>query len=364
MCAPKPPAAPVVPSVAEQTAGNIETARATSMINNPNMVNQYGKTTWTSGDTFDQTKYDKDTADWNTSVNDAKVANAEAEAYAAANQPRRRSGNKAQRFAKRFTSTLNPNSPNFAKPGTIFGRNNVAGKTSAGAAPDRKNYITKGRDTMTQTLSPEEQAIFAASQGNRLGVNKLAATGIERAKGIIGQEVDYSGAPAAPGSSDEVRNKVMDAMMSRSDAALGRANSQQDSDLIAAGIRPGTEAWDRVKGEQGRNRNDAFQQAELAGGNAAQQEFGMGTDARRNYISELLSKRSVPLNEITALMSGSQTSNPFAGGGSQGGAGVKPTDYFSGANMLNQYNQDIYNQGVGTRNSNVGAGAAIAAAYV
>jgi hypothetical protein len=315
-----------VPSIAEQTAGNIATAQAQATINNPNMVNQYGSTTYSPGeDVFDQAGYDTAMSDWNT-------------------------------VQAQFRSQI-AGMPEYV-------RNELQSQfnaQTAGRGPTKEKYTTLGRQTMTQTLSPEEQAIFSANQGNRLGLNNLARTGIDKAQGVIGQNLDFSGAPAAPGSSDEVRKKVMEAMMSRSDPALSRANQQQDADLIAAGIRPGTEAWDRVKGEQGRNRNDMLMQAEIAGGNAAQQEFGMGTDARKNYISELLAQRSVPLNEITALMSGSQVSNPFAGQGYQGGA-VKPTDYFSGANMLNQYNQDIYNQGVGSQNALIGAGATLGAA--
>jgi len=329
MCSPKPPGAPTPPSVADQTKGNIATATAQERLNNFDQINPYGSVKYTSGDTFDEKGY-----------------NSAVQGY-------------ESRRGRDWISTM-AGAGGESPPGVGEG---YWKERDIGAAPTRADYTILGRNTQTQSFSPEEQKIFNANQQNRLKLNETAGESLDKVRGILGTGIDYSGAPAAPDTqNDALRKKVMDAMLSRSDPALGRANSQQDADLIAAGIRPGTEAWDRVKGEQGRNRNDMLMQAELAGGNAAQQEFGMGTEARRNYISELLSKRSVPLNEITALMSGQQTQNPFANsGGGGGGTQVKGNDYFSGANMLNQYNQDIYNQQVGTNNSRLGAVAQLGA---
>lgn len=327
MCSPKPPA-PTPIDTGAQTRSNIQTATAQSQLDNPNIVNPYGSTRYSMGeDIIDNEGYQSALRDWENSQS----------------EPRTIIGH---------GQTGNP----IYSDDPIYGR-----PTTSTPRPSIANYTTAGRQTMTQEFSPEQQKIFEAEQANKLGLQGLSGQGIESMKGLIGTKVDLSGAPAAPQQNEALRKKVIDAMMSRTGGALTRASDQQDSDLIAAGIRPGTEAWDRVKGEQGRNRNDALMQAELAGQGAVESSFGMDDASRKNYIAELLTQRSVPLNEITALMSGSQVSNPFAGQGYRPGANISPVDMGANTNMLNQYNQNVYNQDMAQRNALIGAGAMVAA---
>lgn len=325
MCAPSPPA-PSMPDIEGQTASNIETAKATNLLNNPNVIGPTGSTTFTSGDTFDQAGYDAATDAWNQRNNQINV-------LAGSGLPM------APELAAQLRGQL-------------------------GSAPTKGKYTTLGRETMNQTLSPEEQAIYDQSSKNKLSLGQLAGQGAEAMKGLIGTQVDYSGAPAAPKDSEAIRKQVVDAMMSRNEPRLNQAAEQQDADLIAAGIRPGTEAWNRVKTEQGQTRNDALMQAQLAGGQESSRAYGMDEASRKNYIAELLSKRQVPLNEITALMSGSQVSNPFAGQGYQAGGAVQPTDINAGTNMLNQYNMNAYNQQIGQQNALIGGAATLGGAYI
>lgn len=386
MCSPSAPPAPQMPSPWEQSQANINTARATNVLNNPDVITPYGKTTFTTGDTVDQAGYDKALAEWE----------------AAQNQPR-------SSWIKNYQTKVKP---------TI------------------DQFTTLGRDTMTQTLSPEEQALYGKQMENKYGVSSVAQQGIDAASGIIGQNVDYSGAindpsvysPSAklnpsgrpesldpnslspmPQSGEATRQRVIDAMMSRSNTDIGQQSDQTNSDLIARGIRPGTEAYSREQDALNRRRNDARMQAEIAGGNAAAQQYGMDlstrqlgageqaqkfgqdlssgaqdfqqqlaatqqsqgeqqqqygqtTNLRRQQIAEMLAKRQIPLNEITALMSGSQTANPFAGQGFQAGATVAPTDLMAGPNMLNQYNMNAYNQSQAQRNALIGGAASLGGA--
>ena len=224
---PDAPPAPIPPDYAAQTASNIATAEATGRVSNPNLINQYGTTTFTEPTT----------------------------------------------------------------PG--------------------------GRATMRQTLSPEQQAIFDRQQGNQQTFGDIASEGLESMRGTIGQPFDLSGAPAMPGNAEQTRQKVIDAMMARSDPRLKQANEQEDSDLIAAGIRPGTEAWARAKTQQGQNRNDLLSQAETTAGDAAAQSFAMDSANRQNEIKNLLTQRQLPLNEINSFMSGTQQTKPFSAQGYQ-----------------------------------------------
>lgn len=252
---------------------------------------------------------------------------------------------KANKEAARLNATLN--NPNLI---------NQYGTTTYTTGAD-------GRDIQTQTLSPEQQALYESNLANQQATSRIAGQGLANMGGILGTQFDLSGAPTV-GSAEGTRQRVIDAMMSRTDKRLGQANEQQKSDLIAAGIRPGTEAYRRAMEEQGQNRNDAMMQAELAGGQEAERAFGMDTSNRKNYIAEQLTARQQPLNEINALNSGAQQANPFAGQGYQAGAQVQPDDYQGAYNMLNQYNQNVYNQKQGQRNALLGGAAQLGSAFL
>lgn len=201
----------------------------------------------------------------------------------------------------------------------------------------------EGRPTLTQTFSPEQQALYESSMQTKGLLGELGTQGAESLKGIIGNQLDLSGAPAAPGSAEQTRKSAYDAIMSRVNEDTTGQRDQRNSELIAAGIRPGTKAYDDAQNLISRQYNDARQQAMLASGQEAQRDFGMDTQRRKDAIAELLMGRQTPLNEINALMSGSQVSNPFAVPGAAQNANVAPAPLFGAAQAqygadMNQYN--------------------------
>lgn len=327
--------------------------------------------------------------------------------------------------------------------------------------PQGSRTVTWNGDdpTVTNTLSPAEQALYQQGVTNRTGLGSLAGQGIDSLRGTIGQAVDLSGMPAGgtafhntanlapaldrnslpgapqayqgasanlpgmPSPSEQLRQRVIDAQMLRSNSAIDKQQESTQSDLIARGLRPGTEAYKREMDAIGRQRNDAQAQAETnatgavsaafgqdlarrqqgytegitdanttfgqgmslrgqAAGEQAQtfgqsgqlaqeqaalqsQNFNQSNDQRRQAIAEMLTRRQVPLNEITALLSGSQTGGaPGAASGAPGFAGstMAPAPVFGAQNATNQYNTDLYNQQVGQRNATTGAAATIGAA--
>lgn len=218
---------------------------------------------------------------------------------------------------------------------------NVIGPTGTqtwteGATPD-------ARATLTQTLSPEQQALYNKQVQTKGLLGDVGIKGAESLGGIVGKQLDISGAPAAPGSAEATRQATIDAMMGRVNEDTNRNMEQKQSDLIAAGIRPGTKAYDDAMALIERGRTDARQQAIIAGGAEAQRDFGMDTDARRNAIAETLMQRQTPLNEINALMSGSQVSNPFATPGVQGNTNIAPPPIFGAAQAQGGYGQSQAN---------------------
>lgn len=165
--------------------------------------------------------------------------------------------------------------------------------------------------TLTQTFSPSQQALFDQSNATKLQLSQLSGQGATALQGVVGKGVDFSGAPAAPGDYSTLRNQTIDAMMARPKEDYARAVDQKQSDLIAAGIRPGSKAYDDQMQLLQRGLNDANTQAAVNSGVLTSQAYQMDADRRKQAITEHLAQRQIPLNEITALTSGSQVSNPF-----------------------------------------------------
>lgn len=290
MCAPSPPPAPDYLGAAQaQGAANVDAARTTSKLNNPNVISPYGTQSVSYG-SFDQPGYDQALQDYNF---------------------RLRRGDQGITAPTRDQFTTNTDTP-----------------------------------TITQTFSPEQQALYDQSNATKLQLSQLAGTGADALQGVVGTGVDFSGAPQTSDYNTTRRN-VIDAMMSRANEDYGKQTDQTNSDLVAAGIRPGTKAYaDRMQMIE-RSRNDARAQAEVAGGNAASQAYGMDSARRQQAITEYLAQRQTPLNEISALMSGSQVSNPFATPGYSASANVQPAPIFGATQAAGQYGTDVYNAQAG-----------------
>ena len=203
-------------------------------------------------------------------------------------------------------------------------------------APTGTQTVTWEGDTPTlkQELSPEQQGLYNQQVGNQQLLGGLGTQGINAAQGIIGAPVDYSGigTTADPNYA---------AMMNRVNEDYGRTTDQTNSDLVAAGMRPGSKGYDDRMAILARQKNDAMIQAQQ--------------QSRKDAISEYLSKRNQPLNEITALMSGSQVSNPFSMPGYAQNANVQAAPLFAATNAAGQYGTDVYNA-KSAANSNLQSG--------
>lgn len=199
------------------------------------------------------------------------------------------------------------------------------------------------RPTMVQEFSPEQQQLYEQSVQTKGLMGGLGIQGATALGDVIGRNLDLSSLPAAPGDAASTRDSVFNAMMSRVNEDIGRSIEQKNSDLIAAGIRPGTQAYDNAMAQIERGRTDARNQAILSSGTEAQRDYQMDADRRRSALSEMLAGRQTPLNEINALLSGSQVSNPFAVPNAAQNAQVAPAPHFAATQAQYQGDLNAYN---------------------
>jgi len=222
--------------------------------------------------------------------------------------------------------------------------------------------------TVTQTLTPQSQQVLNAQNATKLGLADLSQQGLTTAQNVMGTPFKFGG-PNVQTSLDTSGIAKMpvnagttgqEAIMSRLEPSLAKNRVSTETQLINQGLRPGTEAYDNAIKLLGQQENDARTQAALQGinldttanaqqYNQALQSGQFGNTAQQQALAQAISSRQMPLNEITALMSGSQIQNPQFG--AYQGANVQAAPIANATAQTGQYNQNIYNQQVGSANA-------------
>lgn len=294
MCAPAPPPAPDYNAAAKtQGSENRETALYNSKLNNPTIINPYGTQTVSYGG-FDQSGFDQAMADYTA-----------------------------------FRPTFDP----------ATGR-----QTNVSPLEPTRAQFTRGENdpTITQTLSPAQQTILDQQNQVKIGLGQLANTGVGSLGQVIGQNVDLSGISAVP-RSGEVNQRVIDAMLSRTQEDYGIKRDNANSQMIAAGLRPGSKGYDDAMHLLQRGENDARQQAVLAGYDQGGKTFGQDTQSRGMELADYYAQRQTPLNEIGALTGMGQVTNPFAMAGYNPSGTAQAAPLFGATQATGDWTTGLYN---------------------
>ena len=225
--------------------------------------------------------------------------------------------------------------------------------------------------TVTQTLSPQSQQVLNAQNATKLGLADLSQQGLTTAQNVMGTPFQFGG-PSVQTSLDTSGIAKMpviagttgqEEIMSRLEPSLAKNRVSTETQLINQGLRPGSEAYDNAIKLLGQQENDARTQAALTGigldTSANAQEFNQalqggqfGNTAQQQSLAQAIQQRQLPLNEITALMSGSQIQNPQFG--AYQGTNVAAAPIANATAQQGQYNQNLYNQQVATNNAQTG----------
>lgn len=172
----------------------------------------------------------------------------------------------------------------------------------------------------TTSLTPEQQAIFDQNQGAQLGMATTANIAGQNLQSLLGQNFDPQGLPergTVPVADDATRQRVESALFERMQPQIDQDRERLDTKLANQGIGMGARAYSAANDQFDRGVNDARLGAILGAGQEQSRLFGMGMDQfnaqnslRGQSLSEAFAMRNQPINEITALLSGSQVSAP------------------------------------------------------
>lgn len=181
------------------------------------------------------------------------------------------------------------------------------------------------RYKQTISLNDQQQQTLDASQKSQTDLAELAAERSDFLRGYL---------PNTEAITDEIDSKLFDLGSKRLDPRFERQEDALRTRLANQGIAPGSEAFNREIELMGNQRNDAYNQLALQG--------------RGQALAEI----NQPINQITALLSGSQVSNPNVNAQTPGA--IPTTD---NAGIINDnYNQrlNIWQQNQASRNSLMG----------
>ena len=275
-------------------------------------------------------------------------------------------------------STSTPAAPDYVGAAKEQGVANLESARATAKLSNPNTYTPYGTQTVTyegdvptvrQTLTPTAQKTLEAQQNVQYSLANLGQTGANTASEVLNKPFSFNG-PAVQTSLDTSNIAKMpvnagttgqEAIMARLDPSLQRQRTSTEANLINQGLRPGTEAYNNAAKLLGEQENDARTQAVVQGinldmganaqgFNQAVQSGQFGNTAQQQALAEAITQRQLPLNEITALMSGSQIQNPQFG--AYQGATVQPAPLFEATKAKGLFDANTYNQQVSQQNAN------------
>lgn len=154
--------------------------------------------------------------------------------------------------------------------------------------PYTNETYTVPRFSVTQTLSDKQQAIKDQQDQADLNLSTLGAD----LSGTLGQKLTGNFALG----NEEVESRLFDLGRNRLDPMFAQRDEDLRTRLANQGIKAGSQAYEREMGLLDQQENDAYNELLLKGrGQAAQ---------------ELLTEDNQRINQISALLSGGQVSQP------------------------------------------------------
>lgn len=150
--------------------------------------------------------------------------------------------------------------------------------------------VTVPKFTQTTSYTPGQQQIFDSTQTAQQNIAQTAADQSAWMQDYLADPFKFDNQDAADWSYDLASSRILPQQQ--------EAQRTLEARLVNQGIRPGTQAWDSEMSRMTNANTDQMNQLALNG--------------RGQAFNEAAYTRSSPLNEIAALLSGSQIANPGA----------------------------------------------------
>lgn len=203
-----------------------------------------------------------------------------------------------------------PPPPDYAAAAQQTAAGNLANARSTTAA-NRVNYTTPyGNLTYSQpdpdnpdkwtadvSLAPGQQTLLDQQNKTSAGLANLQDSATQRVGSSLGAPMPsaYDPTKATNNATDLINARLLP-QQQRDSAAL-------DTQLANQGLAPGSQAYNTAKTLLGQTQNDARNQAALSG-------INLGMSQQGQTYQQAFANRNAPINELSAIRSGSQVTNP------------------------------------------------------
>jgi len=220
--------------------------------------------------------------------------------------------------------------------------------------------ISVPRYTQTQTLSPDQMRLMGLQTQGQYNMGQTAveqsAKLREHLKGGVDNSKWQQWGNIRQDQAPTDRAGVQNAMMELYNRGAAGKNAAEQTQLAARGMNVGSAQYGSTAKRQGDEFTDATLKAYLGSGDearASQAAYNEATNQmgaqRGQQMQEALGLRNQPINEITALLGGSQVTmpqfSPYQGQGINA-ANIGQyigNNYAQQSNAANQFNSGLFN---------------------
>lgn len=230
--------------------------------------------------------------------------------------------------------------------------------------PNRNDFMDHPDQWSSEIqLSDTGQQLLDAQNRSSLGMAGLQDQAMQRLADVSAQPFDTSGLIDINGQTGMGGwDKYSQLLMQRMNPDLDAQQAALDTKLANQGLTAGSEGWGTGQQQFAKQRNDANVAAQLAGAQVQNQFFNQALQGNQATLQQRAYIRSLPLNELNALRSGSQVQNPtFSTPGQQGQTSGPDLMGAANSQYSNALNQTNAQNAQAAGNAQAGAGLASSA---
>lgn len=212
---------------------------------------------------------------------------------------------------------------------------NISYNIDPGTLDSNGNVLSNPSTTSNITLNPGVQSALNSDISATAGEANLTNQYENQINNTLSQPYNTSNAGAVPTPDAAFQQSQMNNMNALEQPFVNQSNEQLQASLAAQGITDGSQAYNNAMNTQNNSLNNLQEQNIQNATSQEQAQYGMGMQGYQQGLSNYNQNYTMPLNEFSALQSGSQVSQPSFS--TPAGTSVAGTNT---AGIINQSYQD------------------------
>ena len=192
--------------------------------------------------------------------------------------------------------------------------------------------------TSNITLNPQVQAALNSQLGTTAAEGNLAQQYEQQVNNTMQTPYNLNSVGAAPTPDAAYQQSIMNNQNQLEQPYIDRSNEQLQASLANQGITAGSQAYNNAEMDQNNSLNNLQEQNVQNATQQEQSQFAMQQQAYQQQLQNYSQNYTMPLNQLSALQSGSQVTQPSFSSPAQ--TTVSPTNV---AGITQNSYQDLLN---------------------